>query len=382
MKRSILLLVPFTLVFCSNATGPDVLAEIPIPNTSKAFTFDIGAVDQGRYYLADRTNKSLDVVDVASNTLIAQIQGGFAGQTADNDKSGPDGVNPVPGTNIVYVGDVNSVKIVDVAAKSVIKNIPLATSGTRADEGCYDADDGIMMFSHPADTMASFISTATQSLIVQYEFPDSQGLEACIYDPGTKSFYVNNDGTTANPNGEVNVIPAASVLAKNPTVAKVYPLGNCGPTGIDLGPGTDMVIGCDPAGAAGGLPAGTPLITIILDRTTGKILATPNVGGTDQVAYDSVSNRYFIAARRWQSGGVLVPPPAAVPPAPAPALATNPVLGIIDAGTRTLITMLNAGSNAHSVAIDGKAHKVFVPHAPAASNTLAPAAGITVYSTQ
>jgi hypothetical protein len=386
MKRTDVAAAAFCAIVVScTSSGPKVVDELTVPGTSTAFTFDIGQVDQGRYYLADRTNKALDVYDAQTGQLIAQIQGGFAGQTgANNDTSGPDGVNAIPGTNTVYVGDVSSVKVVDVGTKTVVKNIALTPpgspkpSGLRADEGCYDKDDNLMMFSHPADSppFASFISTTTQTLVTQISFTGSAGLEACAYDPATKSFYVNNDGTPANPNGEVDVITAASVVAHAPVVAKMYPLGDCGPTGLDLGPGNEMVVGCDPSGAAGGAPAGTPIVTLILDRTNGNKLASVPIGGADQVAYDPVSNRYFVAARRWQTGGVLVPAPA------GGSLAVVPSLGIIDAGSRTLVMRLDAGNNAHSVAVDGAAHRVFVPHQPQSSNALFPAAGITVYSTR
>ncbi|HAP91073.1 MAG TPA: hypothetical protein DCR15_15735, partial [Arthrobacter bacterium] len=38
----------------------------------------------------------------------------------------------------IYVGDVNSVKVIDTATQKVTKNIPVSANGFRADEGCYD----------------------------------------------------------------------------------------------------------------------------------------------------------------------------------------------------------------------------------------------------
>jgi len=376
---------------CSSG-GPIVTNELTVPGVTGAFTFDIGAVDNGHYYLADRTNKALDVYDSKTYQLLGQIKGtgatAFAGQIGTNNAiSGPDGVVVIPGTNIVYVGDVGSVKVVDVSSMTVVKNIPLPPPGAttttfRADEGCYDKDDNLIMMAHPEETNPSpfldFISTTTQARVATLVLPDSGGLEACVYDSATKSFYFNNDGTTANPNGELDVITAASVVAGAPVVSKSYGLGDCGPTGMDLGPGNDLVIGCDPSGAASGAPAGTPIVTLIVDKTNGNKLATVPIGGSDQVAYDKVSNRYFVAARRWQTGGVLIPPPA------GGTLATNPSLGIIDAGSRTLLTRLDAGNNDHSVAVDGAAHRVFVPHTTGSSSTtpLFLTSGITIYSTE
>ena len=156
---------------CSSG-GPIVTNELTVPGVTGAFTFDIGAVDNGHYYLADRTNKALDVYDSKTYQLLGQIKGtgalAFAGQGTDNAHSGPDGVAVIPGTNTVYVGDVGSVKIVDVGSMTVVKNIPLPPPGAttttlRADEGCYDPDDKLMMFAHPEETppFVSFISTTT-----------------------------------------------------------------------------------------------------------------------------------------------------------------------------------------------------------------------------
>jgi len=61
-----------------------------------------------------------------------------------------------------------------------------------------------------------------------------------------------------------------------------------------------------------------------------------------------------------------------------------PSLGIIDAGNRSLVTRLDAGNNDHSVAVDGAAHRVFVPHTTGSSSTtpLFLTSGITIYSTE
>src|SRR5262249_27741335 len=146
------------------------------------------------------------------------------------------------------------------------------------------------------------VDTNSQSIIATLFFtdpgsgmggPPSAGLEACAYDHATGTFLINNDGSTANPNGEVDVIPASFVLQgtpQNPVQLtlpvpsaangfKIFPLGNCDPTGLDLGPGTDMVISCRQG------TAGVPLTVIIMNRTNGTKLATLNAGGGDQITY-------------------------------------------------------------------------------------------------
>src|SRR5439155_716756 len=205
------------------------------------------------------------------------ITGGFAGCNtgptcvgANNDKSGPDGLNLITGTTFIYVGDVNSVKIIDTTTDTVVKTIAIGgASGLRADEGCYDPDHKIFMINSPAESppFATFIDVNTQKIIATLKFTDpgtgptgpaSAGLEACVYDHATQTFLNNNDGSTANPRGEVDVIPASFVMTGTPAAPviltlpvptpangfKIFPLGVCDPTGLDLGPGTDMAISC------------------------------------------------------------------------------------------------------------------------------------------
>ena len=366
--------------------------------TGTNFSFDISGIDtvKRRMYFTDRNNKSVDVIDMATNKLLKQI-GGFSGCNtgpscagANNDKSGPDGLNVIPGTPFVYVGDVNAVKIIDTTTDTIVKTIAIGgNSGLRADEGCYDPDHRIYMINSPGENppFATFIDVASQSIIATVLFtdpgsgpsgPPSAGLEACIYDHATASFLNNNDGSTANPNGEVDVIPASFVLQGTPAAPvrltlpvptaangfKIFPLGNCDPTGLDLGPGTDMAVSCRQG------TAGVPLTVLILNRTNGTVLATVNAGGGDQIWYDAGSNRYYLAASRWTASGKSS---GAGCTAASPC---TPVLQIIDAASRTLVKTVETGNNAHSVAVDPATRLVYMPissaSAPAGCATCPP----------
>jgi hypothetical protein len=397
------------------SSGVKVKALIAVPNITSTsnFAFDIGGVDSatGRYYFTDRNNASVDVIDMTTNTFVTMIKGGFAGCNtgpscvgADNSKSGPDGLNVIPGTNFIYVGDVNSVKIIDKTTNTVVNTIHIGgSSGLRADEGCYDSDHKIYMINSPEETppFATFIDTTTQKIIATLLFVDpgtgpggtpAAGLEACAYDKGTQSFIVNNDGTTANPHGEANVIPAAFILAQAnpanpptlsfpvPTPAngfKIFPEGNCDPTGLDLGPGTDMIISCREG------TTGAPLLVLIMNRTNGAILATLNAGGGDQVWYDAATNRYYLGASRWTASGL-----AAVGGACSGASPCTPTLTVVDAATRSLVVQTVSGNNAHSVAVDPVTHQAFMPYSSAAAPggcatcSTYPNGGVLVYSTQ
>jgi DNA-binding beta-propeller fold protein YncE len=371
-----------------DGSGFNGLIAVPGVSAGTNFSFDISAVDsaKGRMYFTDRNNKSVDVIDIASNKVIKQIKGGFFGcdtgptcAGANNDKSGPDGLNPIPGTTFIYVGDVNSVKIIDTTTDTVVKTIAIGgASGLRADEGCFDPDHNLFMINSPGEDppFATFIDTTTQKIVATLLFtdpgtgpsgPPSAGLEACIYDHATQSFLNNNDGSTANPHGEVDVIPASFILAGTPTAPvtltlpmptasngfKIFPLGNCDPTGLDLGPGTDMAVSCRQG------TAGTPLTVQIMNRTTGAILASLGAGGGDQIVYDAASNRYYLAASRWTASG------RSSGPSCSTASPCTPVLVTIDAASRTVVSMRPTGNNAHSVAVDPKTRQVYLPYSSA-----------------
>src|SRR5215831_19522491 len=107
-------------------TNFGLLKTIQIPNnpttnpSNKLQFFDISFVDSRnqRYYLADRSNAGVDVIDAANGVFLRRI-GGFTGEafnhgTPDNDHSGPNGVVVVQPDNLLFAGDGNSsVKVID-----------------------------------------------------------------------------------------------------------------------------------------------------------------------------------------------------------------------------------------------------------------------------
>jgi hypothetical protein len=184
-------------------SGPRLLSSSAITGvgTGTNFSFDLGLIVGNRYYVTDRNNAAVDVFDTATSTQVAQIKGaganaftgvGLKNGAADNSISGPDGINIVG--SLLYVGDVDSVKVIDPASQQILKNIAVGTSGKRADEGCVDATHNLYMISTPeADTpFATFINTNTQAVVAQVDFTDasgnpSAGLEQCRYDAASQS---------------------------------------------------------------------------------------------------------------------------------------------------------------------------------------------------
>jgi hypothetical protein len=351
-------------------SGPRIVAQIAVPGVGVGtnYSFDLGVVSGSTYYFTDRNNAAVDVVDIPTLMVTNEITGtganAFAGLKASNAVSGPDGLNVV-GTQL-YAGDVNSVKIIDPTTKQIVKTIVVGSAGVRADEGCYDSVHGLYMISTPeAPTpFASFINPITQTVVATVTFTDSAsipaaGLEQCRYDAGSDTFYVNNDGTTANPHGELDALPGVAIRAiplgttVNYTAlagVHAYSEGNCDPTGLALGPGTDIAVGCREG------TTGAPLLVQIMNRSTGAILSSVNAGGGDQLEYDAGSNRYYNAGSRWTASGT-----AAVNGTCSATSPCTPVLAIIDAATRSVVTRVSTGNNAHSVAVDPVSGLAFMP---------------------
>src|SRR6266853_4801037 len=148
----VLLAVPLLVllsVATSNAVGPYTqLQTITVPG-DLAGRFDISWVDSvsQRYYLADRTTGSVDVIDADASKYLYSIKG-FVG-VGPSGKAGPDGVLTIG--NELWAGDGNStVKVVDLtqgASATVVATID--TGGTkRADELAYDPLDHVILIAN------------------------------------------------------------------------------------------------------------------------------------------------------------------------------------------------------------------------------------------
>ncbi|HET9577743.1 MAG TPA: hypothetical protein VFP44_07930 [Usitatibacter sp.] len=391
------------------SSGLESQGKIGVPgiDSTVVYSFDLGTVDPatGRYYVTDRTNKSIDVVDTNTRQFVTQFKPGFAGcntgtpaapkpvpgcvGSVNNDMSGPDGIDVVG--QFLVVGDVNALWILDKATGATVKKITIPSAPTflRADEGCFDADDNLYAIATPGadNPFMTFVDMNTQQIVATVVMDDSAGapsagLEACTYDHTTRKFFVNNDGSTANPRGEMDGIPASAIVAVKPgpgtlqfaSIAgtTIYPLGNCDPTGIALGPGNDIGSMCRQG------KLGEKLTFLILDKTNGNVLANLNIGGGDQITYDPVSNRWFLADSRWTPSGT------SCAGGTATACPLNPVVGVVDAASRTIIGTIDNGNNAHSIAVSGANHLVLTPFTnPSAAGGGAdfPNGGISFFST-
>jgi hypothetical protein len=169
------------------------------------------------------------------------------------------------------------------------------------------------------------------------------GLGGMIYYPPTNMFLLTNGNATTDITvGSVDVIDplhavtVGGVTQYVPAIVNSFPIYNCMPTGLNLGPGTDVLVGCADHDGRAFAPS-----TVIINGTTGEVLTTINyVGFVDETWYNPGDNNYYLAARD---------------------MPTGPVLGVISAGTRLWLQNVPTNGNAHSVAADPINNHIYVP---------------------
>jgi hypothetical protein len=341
-------------------TGPYVLAgAIAPPAGDKITSFDISWVDpvRHRYYLASRTSKAVIVVDTTTNKVVGNFKQAFAGNTGNNNTSGPDGV--LTTENELWVGDAPSqVWALDPnTGLPVISPISTGTTPNRADEMCYDPTHKIVAVINNADTppFITFISSVNHAVLGKVLFDGNggspnatNGAEQCQWNPRDGNIYVsipeiNGAGDNSSPGGVVVIDPLSRAVLRT----MIVPQAACtAPQGLAIGPPPQLGLGCN-SGQIGGLPASN---TAIISDTGATIASFPNKGGGDMIWYDPGNNKYFLANRQAPGGEALF---------------------IIDAATFAVQTLFTGTlSNAHSVAVDPFTNMAYVPSSSAATSGL------------
>jgi hypothetical protein len=331
--------------------------------------FDISFVDpkSGFYVLADRTNAAVDFFDASDDTYVGRV-GGFQGvvcsttspATANNAKSGPDGV-VIVGSKEVWAGDGDStLKVIDIATFSLTDTITVtdptdASVKMRVDEMAYDSRDHILAAANNANTppFITLVNTDTHAILGQIIFDTKpghagvdaeNGIEQPQWSPQTGLFYVSVPQVGPDPaQGGVAVIDPSSMQ-----VTAVFPVVNCSPAGLALGPNHQAVVGCS-ASFPTTPPAGTfaTTQTLIISIDNGDVISTiTQAGGNDEVWFDPASQHYYLGAR----GTV-----------DASTGKVTPILGTVDARTFMFDGGSATSTTAHSVAADKFSHHVFVP---------------------
>ena len=323
----------------ASATELKAVDSIAIPGEALT-NFDISYIDQAsqRYYFADRSNKSVDVLDVRTDTFVGRV-GGFVGVRVKDgkpqgDTSGPDGV--LSTGSEIWAGDGDStVKVINAATLQV--RAVLGTGGhTRLDEMAYDPKDQIFIGVNNAEDppYATLISTQDDHRVIgKIRFPTaSDGAEQPQYNAEDGLFYMAIPELDHNPQkGGVAVIdPLTGALVR------MLQVEHCRPAGLAFGPAGNFLLGCSADGKK------MPAVMTIMNARSGKVVAVvEGIGGADMVDYNHRNGQYYATSRSSPQG---------------------PTLAVIDAHTNTLVqTLPLPGGKPHSVASSEISGKVYVP---------------------
>jgi hypothetical protein len=396
-----------------------LLKTIAVDGTASApstpmFSFGSSFVDpaSGLYYLADRSNAALDVIDTTGaftgspDTLYGQVGGAafaFAGDTGGTASAGPNDV--AAAYPCVFATNFNGRVISIDASKGhafvnqirhffVPPGPPLPAS---ADQLAYDPKDGLLLAINSADTppFGTLIkvdkATCALTLVAELVFNASHGVNATggagqpVWEPITQRFYLavpEFDGD-ATKGGIAQINPLA-VTSLNNGVEGLYEVNYCRPSGLTVGPNGDLLVGCSAVFDTSGnicsseVPAPSPVGTepshpaactgtanpqmAILNPGRGGVgnalVAVPGVGGGGEVWFNSGDGNYYVTAANDPKG---------------------PEFGVIQSVTNTLrqvvptlapvpmvtaapgVTNAHSAGTVHSIAASAASGHIYVP---------------------
>jgi CHRD domain len=405
-----------------------LLKTIPINGTSaspttKLFSFDISWVDptpiaghpNGLYYLADRSNAALDVIDIATETLFGQIggngmgQANFKGDTGTTATSGPDGV--VALFPCIFAGDGDSRLLSFNGAASFTTVVTaLSTGGTsRVDEMAIDPapgqPTGLVIAANNADNppfstiftynkttcaLSNPIKTTFTALPGGHQ--NTNGIEQPVWEPMTQRFYVSLPEIDG-PGDGTGITGAVARITTGGTIETIYPINYCQPAGLTVGPNGNLLVGCNsvfdnsgkkctavvpapspttgtaaqmaparPATCTGGTAYPQVAICNPGQGCTGNSLQSVfGVGGGDEVWFNSGDGNYYVTAGNNPIGptfGVVNSSTNTLTQL-VPTLPPTPLVPLVPpVGTRT--TLISSGT-AHSIAASAANNHVYLP---------------------
>jgi len=321
-------------------------------NPPSTTSFDISWVENssGKYFLADRTNKAVDLINAKTDTFLGYIGlGVFVGRIppascagGGNTCSGPDGVL-TDDAGLVWVGDGDStIKVLhptpNTGAAALIKSIKTDPRGKfRADELSYDPVDQLILIANDAEGFLTFINVKSMTVAGHFFYSDNtvgaaasapghatagNGLEQSVWVPQTGLFYQAVPANSPNTVGFIDVFdPLTEQLVNS------FPIAGCdnGPTGLALGPNQKFLGACDNA-------------AVSVEVRHGQIHKfLPQVGGADEIWFNPGDDNFYLGI-----GG----PPAK--------------LGVVDANDNHVVTVIS-GKGGHSVAAFAGNNHIFDP---------------------
>jgi hypothetical protein len=321
-------------------TQTKCLAAVSIPgNPLRSFDISWTNPDRAEYYLADRSNSGIDIIDTKTLKFKRTI-GGFVGialnpktGAVDNNHSGPDGVTTH--SRWLYAGDGNStLKVIDLNDLTSPIKASIPTGGTtRVDEMALTSDGKLLLaannaedppfatlFSANGDRAVNSVSIIIRISVDPTIIPAGFGLslEQPAWDPTTKRFYTSIPIIANNPPGcnfgqligpitchggmlaTDPLNPTAVEGAFNPTTQTgVVALPACSPNGATVGPNDNLMLGCTP----GNNPSDTQ--TTIISAKSTQSVSVNHITGSDEVFYNRGDNRYYLGASKNIGGAVL-----------------------------------------------------------------------------
>jgi len=335
------------------------------------YSFGTSFVDPatGLYYLADRSNAAIDVIDTTGafvpsllggvssgrpfvirfpDTLFGQIGGpvfNFAGDTGSEFTSGPNGVVAGTGSPCIFVTDSPSRVVSINSGVSFVEPVSEVNTGSpmgfRADKLAYDPKDGLLLVINDADTppFGTLIkvnqSTCALTVGAKINFTAGNGVNATngveqpVWDPMTQRFYVSVpeiNGPGGGPNGGIARVNTSGAIEA------FYPINFCQPSGLTLGPNDDLLVQCsmvfDLTGkacvTAAPSPPGQPATIQLAECTgtsgaqvvicnprrgctpsNGSIVSVPGAGGGDEVWFNWGDGNYYITGENNPVGPII-----------------------------------------------------------------------------
>ena len=335
-------------------------------------SFDIGFVDPqlGLYFLADRTNKTVDQVKTSNNSISQLAVGSFVGVQPGTNTSGPNGVITANNHTEVWAADgvlcsgtctatspatqTSRIQLIDLKTGKVTHTIDHGGQ-RRADELCEDPQHHLVLLANDdeLDLFLTFISTESYKVVGKLHLDgtdrDAQnvkatnGIEQCQWSPRTGKFYlaipeVSGPGDNSVPGAVLEINPASM------KVQKVFPIESrsvpgkgpdcLGPQGLAIGPQREILLGCSNAGPG----------TVIINELDGSLVRNlPGLNGNDEVWYNPGDNHYFLAGSNHTGGAIL---------------------GVVDQSpdvNDNEDTSVTTAAGSHSVAADPVKNQVYVP---------------------
>jgi hypothetical protein len=371
--------------------------------TGGMYAFDISFVDQSNqtYYLADRSNAAVDVVNAKTGVFVKQISAtppfagvklNTAGTAVNNNISGPDGVTTDEIGNCLFAGDGPS-RLVSFKIPSGTQVSDVTTGGTtRVDEMAFDPKDRLLLVVNNAENppFATIFSvsptcvlTAPKTIVFDtaHGVNATNGAEQPAWDPGTQRFYVSIpsiSGTMMTP-GTVGGL--ARINPMTATVDALFSVPFCSPAGLSLNPTNQtFLMGCGTVFDTllnpwfGADPNSANPSQVIID-TNGVFMFVNGIGSSDEVWYNAGDNHWYTGSQN-------------TPYSPHPVASTSGalsgtdqgagLLGVIDGTTQSLDQIVptfdvpgvlpllgpppgHPSGSAHSVAANAANNHVFVP---------------------